>query len=152
MQLQGCGIPSRYSVDLVDLHSLCEANYARLLKLFPDYERCNCRRLLAGTSQVAFEVTERARYTTTVRICHLSQLPVPQSSVQLEIRLYHDAGMAEVVGVPSHRRIDGRYTYPNPQMYHRDEKHQQNRYVAELLSFCLAEGRAPDPVSLPESQ
>ena len=33
------------------------------------------------------------------------------------------------------------YDYPNPNMYQRDEKIQQNRYLAEILELCLAEGR-----------
>jgi uncharacterized protein YqiB (DUF1249 family) len=37
--------------------------------------------------------------------------------------------------------LEGRYDYPNPNMYQRDEKIQQNRYLAEILELCLAEGR-----------
>ena len=33
----------QYKVDLANLHALCEANYARLLRLFPDYEQANTR-------------------------------------------------------------------------------------------------------------
>jgi len=141
-----------YCVDLEDLHSLCEANYARVLKVFPDYEQSNQRRLLLGASQVVFDVTERSRYTTTVRLSHLSAMALPEATIRLDLRLYHDARMAEVVGGPGYRRMEGRYTYPNAKMYQRDEKHQQNRYVAELLAFCLAEGREPDTGPLMEQQ
>jgi uncharacterized protein YqiB (DUF1249 family) len=143
---------TRYAVDLEDLHSLCEANYARLLKVFPDYEQSNQRRLLLGVSQVVFDVTERSRYTTTLRLSHLSAIALPGATLRLDLRLYHDAMMAEVVGAPAYRRMEGRYSYPNAKMYQRDEKHQQNRYVAELLAFCLAEGREPDTGPLLEQR
>ena len=45
------------------------------------------------------------------------------------------------------RQLAGRYDYPNPNMYQRDEKVQQNRYLAELLESCLAEGRVNVDVS-----
>ncbi len=150
MPLQDCGVLPRYSVDLEDLHSLCEANYLRLRKVFPDYELTNERRLLAGAGQVVFEVTERSRYTTTFRLSHISPAAFPKGAIRLDVRLYHDAMMAEVVGLQAHRRLEGRYSYPNPQMFQRDEKRQRNRYVAELLSFCLAEGREPSAGNLME--
>lgn len=28
-----------YQIDLADLHALCEVNYHRLMRLFPDYEQ-----------------------------------------------------------------------------------------------------------------
>lgn len=139
----GCGTRPRYSVDLVDLHSLCEGNYVRLLRLFPDYENTNDRKLHAGNAQIALEVTERSRYTTTFRLTHVSPLAFPRPGLQLDIRAYHDARMVEVIGFQRHRQLKGRYQYPNDNMYQRDEKRQQNRYVAELLAFCLAEGREP---------
>lgn len=136
---------SRYSIDLVDLHTVCEGNYLRLQQVFPDYEHSNERRVLAGSGHLLLEVTERSRYTTMLTLTQISPLPSPQGGVRLEIRLYHDARMAEVVGFQAHRRVAGRYQYPNPNMYQRDEKHQQNRYLAELLAFCLAEGRIEMP-------
>lgn len=135
---------SQYTVNLVDLHSLCEGNYARMLQLFPDYEQRNTREIIAGQTRVMLAVTERCRYTTSIRLTHWSPLARHLGGVDLDIRLYHDAHMAEVVGFQSHRRVAGRYQYPNPHMYQRDEKHQQNRYVADLLAFCAREGMEPD--------
>lgn len=134
---------NQYTVNLVDLHSLCESNYARVMRLFPDYEQRNTREMTAGQSRVMLRVTERCRYTTTVRLTHLSPLARHLGGVELDIRLYHDARMAEVVGFQSHRQLEGRYQYPNPNMYQRDEKQQQNQYVADLLAFCMREGMEP---------
>jgi uncharacterized protein YqiB (DUF1249 family) len=76
-----------YHIDLSDLHAQCEANYHRLMRLFPAYEQ---------ESQCVFD------------------------------------------------------RYPNPDMLQRDEKFQQNRFAAELLEFCLNNGRSVDAV-LPEA-
>lgn len=147
MGSQQLGVRPRYNVDLADLHSVCEANYVRVLRLFPDYERCNQRAFVAGSnaqaSHITLEVTERSRYTTMLRLTQLSAVAVPRSALKLDLRLYHDARMAEVVAFQSQRSTAGRYPYPNPNMLQRDEKRQQNAYLAELLAFCLAEGLEP---------
>lgn len=133
---------NRYSVDLPDLHALCEANYARLMRVFARYETDNSRELMAGESRVRLDVVDRSRYTTAIRLTKVGPLSAPLGTVTLDLRVYHDARMAEVVAFQSHRRVAGRYRYPNPLMYHRDEKYQQNHFLADLLAFCLAEGRA----------
>ncbi len=144
MTQSGCGVQSRYSVDLVDLHALCESNYLRLRRVFPDYENTNERTVRIGDKgSLSLSVSERSRYTTTFHLTHLSALSTPFGGVQLHVRLYHDARMAEVLGFQKHRQLEGRYPYPNQQMYQRDEKQQQNRYLAELLAFSLAEGHDP---------
>jgi len=135
----------RYSVDIGDLHSLCESNYVRLLRVFPAYEKANATELVAGQLVLVLEVTERTRYTTLMRVTQRGQHGIP--AMDLDVRLYHDASMAEVIAFQRHRHLRGRYAYPNPNMYQRDEKIQQNRYLAELLELCLAQGRLNAEVS-----
>jgi len=57
-------------LNLVELHALCEANYARFLSLFPDYESVNSREFLLGGARVSLEVVGRSRYTTIFRVHH----------------------------------------------------------------------------------
>tara|TARA_B110000305_G_C19076193_1_gene464005 strand:+ start:220 stop:678 length:459 start_codon:yes stop_codon:yes gene_type:complete len=140
----GARTKRRYTVDLLDLHALCEANYARMLQLFPTYEVSNSRQLAIDEGQIIFDVMERCRYTTTFRIRKLGPLSVTYGAVVVDLRVYHDAKMAEVVSFQANRQLAGRYTYPNDKMYQRNEKQQQNRFVAELLAFCLAQGRVTD--------
>jgi uncharacterized protein YqiB (DUF1249 family) len=59
-------------------------------------------------------------YTTTLQVRQehsLPWLPVPQ----LEVQVYHDARMAEVVSAEHARRF-GIYPYPNAAMHQPDEK------------------------------
>ena len=99
-----------------------------------------------GQGQILLTETQRSPYTSFVTLVGLDRaewLQVPQ----LDVRMYHDARMAEIVAFQRARHLAGRYEYPNPNMYQRDEKAQQNRYLAELLALCLAEGRLTDTVS-----
>ena len=133
-----------YQIDLADLHALCEVNYHRLMRLFPDYEQRADWDFAAGDVTVALEVTARGRYTTDMRLRYHSATPRVWAGSYFDLRLYHDARMAEIVHCSTSRRFEARYRYPNPDMLQRDEKYQQNRFAAELLSFCLTHGRAVD--------
>ena len=64
-----------YQIDLADLHALCEVNYHRLMRLFPDYEQRADWDFAAGDVTVALEVTARGRYTTDMRLRYQSAKP-----------------------------------------------------------------------------
>lgn len=69
-------------------------------------------------------------------------------SYSFEVRLYHDASVAEVIAWEGNRRFKARHDYPNPRMYHSDEKAQLNRFLGELLELCLTQGRILDDVTI----
>jgi uncharacterized protein YqiB (DUF1249 family) len=132
----------RFQMDLAELHALSEANYARLLQLFPDYQQANERQFRLGQRLVVLTVIDRDRHTTTLTVqYHAPQLPKLMDS-SLYLRMYHDVSMAEVVKHRSSRRLESRYDYPNSEMYQPDEKQQQNQFLSELLSLCLSEAHA----------
>ena len=142
----------QFKVNLAELHAVCEANYARLLRLFPDYELANLREFNVGTARVRLEVIERCRYTT---IFHLHQQHAAArwlGSLRIEVRAYHDAGMLEVGMFQSHRQIAARYQYPNDKMFQQDEKSQQNRFIADWLEHCLQNGRASLELDTPSAE
>lgn len=141
----------RFRVDLAGLQAACEANYARLLRLLPDMRGgCGARRVALSQGEhllgvLALEVIESCPYTTTLRVSQehsLPWLPVPR----LEVRVYHDARMAEVVGAENARRLHIRYPYPNAAMHQPDEKTQLNLFLGEWLSYCLSCGHELEPV------
>ncbi|HUE92046.1 DUF1249 domain-containing protein [Pseudomonas sp.] len=141
----------RYRVDLVELQAACELNYARLMQLLPAMrEQPQARRVALSQGEhllgvLALEVVESCPYTSTIRVRQehsLAWLPVPQ----LEVRVYHDARMAEVIGAQSARRFRGIYPYPNADMHQPDEKTQLNLFLGEWLSHCLACGHELVPV------
>jgi uncharacterized protein len=128
-------------LDLRALHAICDANYARLLRLFPAYENCNSRVLLVGCAKVHLEVVERCRYTT---MFHLHQQRSDSrwlGQLRVEVRAYHDVRMLEVTAFQSARQVSPRYQYPNAAMFAQDEKYQQNLFLADWLEHCLQDGR-----------
>jgi uncharacterized protein YqiB (DUF1249 family) len=130
-----------FRLDLAELHAVCEANYARLMRLFPDYENTNRREFAVGSARVSLEVVERCRYTTIFRLCQQQADARWLGALRVDVRAYHDAHMLEVGAFQSHRRIAARYDYPNERMHQQDEKSQQNRFLAEWLEHCLQNGR-----------
>jgi len=150
---------NRYKTDLRGLHALCEANYARLLRLFPDYEARNSRSFTLQGARIQIDVLERSRYTTLFR---LNSVRSPHTSaprgeddpnwlpaLRIEARAYHDAGMLEVVAFQSEARIAARYSYPNRAMHQEDEKRQQNAFLADWLAHSLHHGEADLGACLP---
>ncbi|MBD9485296.1 DUF1249 domain-containing protein [Pseudomonas sp. PDM14] len=141
----------RYRVDLVELQSACEANYARLLRLLPGMRDMHGERRVALSQGdqllgvLVLQVLESCPYTTTLQVRQehsLPWLPVPK----LEVRVYHDARMAEVTSAENARRFRSIYAYPNAAMHQPDEKTQLNLFLGEWLSHCLACGHELAPV------
>ncbi|GAA6130907.1 DUF1249 domain-containing protein [Halopseudomonas sabulinigri] len=141
----------RYRVDLIGLQALCETNYWRLLKLMPAMHEQDERRITldAGDGQpqaLQMRVLERCRYTSTLLLAHerKHEWVTPPS---MEVRLYHDAGLAEVVAAYNSRRFRGVYPYPNEQMLQPDEKYQLNQFLGEWLGYCQRHGQSAQPFS-----
>ena len=145
------GVRDRYRVDLIGLQAACEANYARLMRLLPEMREQPGPRQIAVTQGdqmlgvLTLEVMLDCPYTSTLRVRQehsLPWLPVPE----LQVQVYHDARMAEVVGAENARRFRSIYTYPNAAMHQPDEKTQLNLFLGEWLGHCLACGHELQPV------
>ncbi len=130
-----------YKIDIAALHALCEANYVRLLRLFPDYEHSNHFRFELGEARVTIEVLERSRYTTIFRIRQYHHAATWLGNLCIEVRAYHDAAMLEVGAFQSHYRVAARYDYPNKHMLQEDEKLRQNQFLVEWFEHCLSHGQ-----------
>ena len=143
---------SRYHIDLSQLQAICEENYLRLNKLMPAMAVQDEQRIVIdagdGPDQaLVMRVLERCRYTTMLQLVYERShdwLAPPR----MEIRLYHDASMAEVVAAYNRRRFMGVYPYPNEQMLQPDEKTQLNRFLGEWLGHCQRFGQSAQPVVL----
>ena len=143
----------RYNIDLPRHMAECDANYARLMRLFPALREREGSTLsvdiVGRRADVNLEILERNRYTTLVR---LRQRPDTSWGLNpgFTVRLYHDARCAEVVEYQQARHFKAVYPYPNIAMRQRDEKVQVNRFLGEFLSYCLRNGvalREPAAVS-----
>ncbi|MBQ0798937.1 MAG: DUF1249 domain-containing protein [Porticoccaceae bacterium] len=150
----------RYKVDLKGMLADCEANYARLLQLFPDIMSAAERRLGLGDSSsgdsnsvLVFSVLERTPYTTLVEMTEVHAIKMPGSGTmrppKIKVRLYHDAKLAEVTTCQRVNYIQSKHAYPNEHMVQPDEKFQWNHFLGEWLAHCSAHGYALEEECLP---
>lgn len=140
----------RQTVDLCTYMADSEANYRRILKLLPEAadEMVYHVGLPGGQSmQVLFRVEQRCRYTTMLSIEQSGAGPW-LAATHFEVRLYHDARMAEVFACQRRGRVYPVHEYPNANMFQPDEKLQQHRFLTECLRHCLQNGfsEMADPV------
>ncbi len=135
----------QYRIDLNGHLADCEMNFRRLKKLLPeDVAAGDCLRFGVATNAVELLIKERAPYTTMIELRLAKPLFEELPAPTLQVRIYHDASLAEVMGASGLRPVKPRYQYPNVSMYQRDEKAQQNRYLGEWLSLCLSLGHSLD--------
>lgn len=97
----------------VSLMTLYESNYIRFGWLAPDPSRIAERSVsrVAGDCPLELAVVGRARYTTTLTLSYLfQQAGNEQREPGLQVRLYHDARLAEataVSGIARHPALQG---------------------------------------------
>jgi uncharacterized protein YqiB (DUF1249 family) len=147
----------RYRVDLTGFMRTCDQNYFRLLQLVPHLPVSAAGdsfefAIRQGPLRVRMTVIEAFRYTTVIKVSSQYGFPGLHLALRapvIEVRLYHDARTAEPVSFQEHRKIPVRASLPNAEMYHQDEKHQINEFLAEWLQLCLVSGCEVDsPFSL----
>ena len=160
-------IPSKltrkYRPKLSSLMNLCDTNYMLMLKLLANNENIGEQRSFFISDLLSYTLTvkEVTRYTSVVNISQDTQVfslidnaRIDTSGVAkknknlsylfhpaMDIRLFHDARMAEVISSQDIRCIKPRYDYPNPDMHHPDEKQQMNQFLKEWLQLCLRLGK-----------
>jgi uncharacterized protein YqiB (DUF1249 family) len=120
--------------------TLHETNFRKLNHIVPGLRELEETLCVHGTGNIRLELQmlENSRFTKTIalRLQHPPTQPwLP--SLHMKIRNYYDAGVTEALTFQHHHRLNSRYSYPNPQMYHRNEKWQINRFLGEWLDHCL---------------
>lgn len=116
-----------------------EENYRLLWQLLPEGGE-GCERLvLAGDEgeELELRVLERCRYTTMLSLLKPFTIDgewLPNLSMQL--RLYHDARVVEVVAYQGCQRLPARYQVARHGRHQVDEKRQVNLLLHDLLLYC----------------
>ena len=132
-------IRRRRSENMTAVH---EANYAKLQRVVPGLKSIGHDVKYHSQSNsgqhIEILILEKTPYTTAF------SLTLKHSAMRrwlpelfMTIRTYHDARVAEVINFQHHARFDSQYDYPNPNMFHSDEKQQINRFFSEWLDHCL---------------
>lgn len=137
----------RYQPYVPDFLSLCERNYAQLRHLLPRSGQVGdaVQIQVSAADKYLLKLQELCKFTSTIRIEHISEPSFSEQVVswlrpQFEVRLYHDARLAEVVACQQVRQFKAVYDYPNTDMLLPDEKRQINLLLRDWLSLCRAQG------------
>lgn len=138
---------SARSAVLRDLLTVAEANYALLMQLMPDMRADEV--LAFGitapsgiTAEVQLRVCERGTFTTLLAVAETHATDGWVAPMRAQVRVCHDARVAEITEYHRQRRLQARYPYPNPDMLQPDEKLQLNRLLGEWLQHCLRWGES----------
>ena len=128
------------SVNLELLHEEFELNYRRLNRIMGKTDEVghSTSYILDEISDgaVSLYVIEVTKYTSLVRISAPKLGPAWLADIDLKVRVYRDAKMAEVVEWCKDRTIPFVLSEPS-HMQSRDEKWQWNVFLSELLSYGL---------------
>lgn len=129
----------KYVPNLSKMQALCEYNYTQFLRILPECDEQGLAYRFSVKPGLHYVLTlsEVAPYTTTIKIEQRDAQVPAFLKPSMEVRLYHDARMAEVLSSQNISAIAPSYPYPNHRMRQRNEKHLVNLFLAEWLAFCL---------------
>ena len=137
--------------NLQRLHGECELNYVRLLKLMPGPSKLGQSIRVDFTheskSGMQICIDEITPYTCLLSIAAESARPEWLPEIQIKVRIYHDAKMAEVVEWCNDRTIPWELAEKSS-MQASDEKWQWNMFLSDLLAHGLSHGMSKVKVSL----
>ncbi|VAW67991.1 hypothetical protein MNBD_GAMMA09-2362 [hydrothermal vent metagenome] len=124
-------------VDFVSLMDMYEENYIKLRKLIPDLSAIanSCVSAVEGHMSLHLKIIERSKFTTTLILSYCFDADqVVRMEPNLKIRIYHDAGLAEVMSGKLHH---GRLVLDHLPSDALRQKWQLNRFLSKWLKYCL---------------
>ncbi|ALP52607.1 hypothetical protein Tel_05285 [Candidatus Tenderia electrophaga] len=127
-----------------------EDNFRRLMTLLPELDgEVQCCQGAGRRDGLSVDVLERHKYTTVIKLAQRLPLSFLAAAMpRMIVRIYHDAGVAEVLSYQRHYRFKPKYDYPNPEMCQVREKQRVNQFLGEWLDHCLAAGVSLRAVAL----
>ena len=129
----------KYVPHLPTLLAVCEVNYARLLRLLPDCDTLDLKYDFSINKHLSYsiKILDSSRYTSTLELAQCNSAVPDYMRPIMQVRLYHDAQMAEVLHSQNIGAIRPSYAYPNKKMHQKNEEEMVNRFLAEWLHFCI---------------
>lgn len=131
--------PKRYAPKIAELLTLHGQNYRALMRLLSQARRYLGEQKsyrwhhISRPIELKLMLIEQTKYTERVLLLRKDHTTESLTLPEIELRVYHDAQLAEVLSGQRFSRFLPVYPYPNQAMLQRDEKYQANQFVAELL-------------------
>ncbi|RDH83949.1 MAG: DUF1249 domain-containing protein [endosymbiont of Galathealinum brachiosum] len=124
-------------VDFVSLMDMYEDNYIKIRKLIPGLQQIKESAISEsqGHLNLHLNIVERSKFTTTLRLSYcFADNGETRLEPNLKIRIYQDAGLAEVMSGKLHH---GRLVLDHLPADALREKWQLNRFLSKWLKYCL---------------
>lgn len=134
----------------VSLMTLYESNYIRLGWILPEARELAGRYVstASGDPNLHLEVVERCRYTTTLNLSYLLESDAgPVLAPDLQVRVYHDARLAEACDsarAHRHEHLDRLRAVLRREL---DERWARNVLLNKWLEYCAERGHRFQPSS-----
>jgi uncharacterized protein len=132
----------QYSIE--QLMVIYEQNYRLLLRLAPDVENIPDAEISSEDGRITLhlKVLEQSRYTTTIHLTHFfkDEDGSAKASPDLNVRLYHDAQVAEVYLLDKHGKLDKSEFGISVGDNELASKCKINGFLEKWLAYCVATG------------
>ena len=128
-----------------------EKNYRFLVQLLPELreEHVGHYQISCERNNLDVRVMEYGPYTQLLQLFQcFNNTSSLLGELRMNVRVYHDARLAEVVGYQGIERLLARYELPNAGMLHRDEKRQANLLLHDWLEMFISHYRQPGRIAI----
>jgi uncharacterized protein YqiB (DUF1249 family) len=119
-----------------------ERNFERLLQLVPGLRKLRGRVVSSvdGVPDLSLEVLDQSAYTTTLVMTYALEIDgARRHEPEVQVRVYHDARMAEVLAVRE-TGPSGRAGWCSLRHSALSRKWRFNRFLGKWLAYCLQQG------------
>lgn len=132
-------------IELKEFHFFCEKNYLLFSKLISNFEKE--KNFSFGiplgslkVNKVFISLSRVSKFTSDIKISFSAEL---SKKIEIEIRLYHEAKMCEVIRFQGfHQSLVSIFPSQKKFGFTKDEKFQWNSFLNKFLTVCIESGRS----------
>ena len=132
-------------IELKEFHFFCEKNYLLFSKLISDFEKEKSFSFgiplgSLKVNKVFISLSRISKFTSDIEISFSAEL---SKKIEIEIRLYHEAKMCEVIRFQGfHQSLVSIFPSQKKFGFTKDEKFQWNSFLNKFLTVCIESGRS----------
>jgi uncharacterized protein YqiB (DUF1249 family) len=132
-------------IELKEFHFFCEKNYLLFSKLISDFEKEKTFSFgiplgSLNVNKVFISLSRVSKFTSDIKISFSAEL---SKKIEIEIRLYHEAKMCEVIRFQGfHQSLVSIFPSQKKFGFTKDEKFQWNSFLNKFLTVCIESGRS----------
>ena len=132
-------------IELKEFHFFCEKNYLLFSKLISNFEKEKSFSFgiplgSLKVNKVFISLSRVSKFTSDIKISFSAEL---SKKIEIEIRLYHEAKMCEVIRFQGfHQSLVSIFPSQKKFGFTKDEKFQWNSFLNKFLIVCIESGRS----------